>query len=133
MLANFETALHEPWRYRQLFWECGVLGQVLYLEAEAAGVRSTGIGCFFDDEMHGLLGIGDHRWQSLYHFTMGGAVDDPRLSTMPPYQFEPCTARYPPIADRDPLSYRCTPSTSFLLTRKGSVPSTTADMYAGSA
>jgi hypothetical protein len=46
MIAHFETALHEPWRYRHLFWECGVLGQVLYLEAEAAGVRSTGIGCF---------------------------------------------------------------------------------------
>jgi SagB-type dehydrogenase family enzyme len=89
MIAHFETALRTPWRYRHLFWECGVLGHVLYLEAEAAGVRSTGIGCFFDDEMHALLGIGDHRWQSLYHFTSGGAVDDPRLSTMPPYEFQP--------------------------------------------
>jgi hypothetical protein len=26
-----------------------VLGQLLYLEAEAAGVRATGIGCYFDD------------------------------------------------------------------------------------
>lgn len=65
MLAQFEAALHEPWRYRHLFWECGMLGQVLYLEAEAAGVRSTGIGCFFDDEMHALLGIKDSSWQSL--------------------------------------------------------------------
>jgi hypothetical protein len=40
MLAKFEVALQEPWRYRHLFWECGMLGQVLYLEAEAAGVRS---------------------------------------------------------------------------------------------
>ena len=52
-----------------------MLGQVLYLEAEAAGVRSTGIGCFFDDEMHALLGIHDYSWQSLYHFTVGGAID----------------------------------------------------------
>ncbi len=89
MLAKFEAALHEPWRYRHLFWECGMVGQVLYLEAEAAGVRSTGIGCFFDDEMHALLGINDHSWQSLYHFTVGGAVDDARLSTLPPYQFQP--------------------------------------------
>ena len=89
MLAKFEVALHEPWRYRQLFWECGMLGQVLYLEAEAAGVRSTGIGCFFDDEMHALLGINDYSWQSLYHFTMGGAIDDARLSTLPPYAFQP--------------------------------------------
>ena len=89
MLAKFEVALHEPWRYRHLFWECGMLGQVLYLEAEAAGVRSTGVGCFFDDEMHALLGINDHSWQSLYHFTMGGAIDDARLSTLPPYEFQP--------------------------------------------
>ncbi|MEP7072867.1 MAG: nitroreductase family protein, partial [Nitrosospira sp.] len=85
MLAQFEAALDEPWRYRHLFWECGMLGHVLYLEAEAAGIRATGIGCFFDDEMHALLGIEDHSWQSLYHFTVGSAVDDPRLSTLPPY------------------------------------------------
>jgi nitroreductase len=89
MLAHFEAASHEPWVYRNLYWECGMLGQVLYLEAEAAGVRATGIGCFFDDEMHALLGINGHAWQSLYHFTMGGAVDDHRLSTLPPYEFQP--------------------------------------------
>jgi SagB-type dehydrogenase family enzyme len=85
MLARFELALEEPWRYRQLFWECGMLGHALYLEAEAAGIRATGIGCYFDDEMHALLGIKDRVWQSLYHFTMGGPVDDRRLSTLPPY------------------------------------------------
>jgi hypothetical protein len=89
MVARFEAASHEPWLYRRLFWECGMLGHVLYLEAEAAGTRATGIGCFFDDEMHALLGIGDHSWQSLYHFTLGGAVDDTRLSTLPPYQVQP--------------------------------------------
>jgi len=89
MLAPVERASGEPWRYRRMFWECGMLGHALYLEAEAAGIRSTGIGCFFDDEMHDLLGIADHRWQSLYHFTTGGPVDDPRLSTLPPYPFQP--------------------------------------------
>ncbi len=89
MLAHFDAALNEPWRYRHLFWECGMLGHALYLEAEAAGVRATGIGCFFDDEMHELLGINGHSWQSLYHFTVGGAVDDTRLSTLPPYEFQP--------------------------------------------
>lgn len=85
MLAHFGSAMDEPWRYRHLFWECGMLGHVLYLEAEAAGIRATGIGCFFDDEMHALLGISDRTWQSLYHFTAGGAVEDPRLTTLPPY------------------------------------------------
>ncbi len=31
--------------YRNLFWEAGLVGQVLYLDAEAAGIRATGIGC----------------------------------------------------------------------------------------
>ena len=38
--------------YRNLFWEAGMVGQVLYLEAEEAGIRSTGIGCYFDDPVH---------------------------------------------------------------------------------
>ena len=71
--------------YPRLFWETGLIGQVLYLEAEAAGIRSTGIGCFFDDSVHEVLGIRDHSWQSLYHFAVGGPVDDPRLKTLAPY------------------------------------------------
>ena len=30
--------------YRRLFWEAWMVGQVLYLEPEEAGIRSTGIG-----------------------------------------------------------------------------------------
>ena len=87
MLAEFEPSLREqgPWFYPRLFWETGLIGQLLYLEAEAAGVRGTGIGCFFDDAMHRLLGIADRNWQSLYHFTVGGAVEDTRLKTLHPY------------------------------------------------
>jgi SagB-type dehydrogenase family enzyme len=88
MLAHYRVAEAEAWRYRALHRECGMLGQVLYLEAEAAGIRGTGIGCFFDDEMHALLGIRDAEWQSLYHFTAGGAVDDARLTTLPAYPAE---------------------------------------------
>jgi hypothetical protein len=62
-----------------------MIGQVLYLEAEAAGVRATGIGCYFDDAMHQLLGLRDDRLQSFYHFTTGGPVEDPRLTTLPAY------------------------------------------------
>ncbi len=87
MLAAFDAALEDagPAIYPRLYWECGLIGQLLYLEAEAAGLRATGIGCFFDDLMHELLGIRDRRWQSLYHFTVGGPVEDPRLQTIPPY------------------------------------------------
>jgi hypothetical protein len=57
--------------YRNLFWEAGMLGQVLYLEAEEAGIRSTGIGCYFDDPVHEAFGIASREWQSFYHFTVG--------------------------------------------------------------
>jgi SagB-type dehydrogenase family enzyme len=86
MLARFADNIDaEPWRYRRLFWECGLLGQILYLEAEAAGARGTGIGCFFDDAVHGVLGLMDNRWQSLYHFTVGEALEDARLQSLPAY------------------------------------------------
>ncbi len=89
MVADFAGTLAEegPWSYRRLFWEAGTAGQVLYLEATAADVSGTGIGCYFDDEMHRLLGLPLDRmeWQSLYHFTVGGGFEDPRVSTSPPY------------------------------------------------
>lgn len=86
MLADFEGLDAAPWRYRLRHWEAGLVGQVLYLEAEAAGLRGTGIGCFFDDAVHRLLGLAsDGRWQVVYHFTVGGAREDARLTTLPPY------------------------------------------------
>jgi len=90
MIARCESNLRErgDWFYRRLFWECGIIGQVLYLEAEAAGARGTGIGCFFDDPVHELLGLTGHEWQSLYHFSMGLPVDDGRLTTEPGYSWE---------------------------------------------
>ena len=51
-----------------------MLGQVLYLEAEAAGIRATGIGCFFDDPVHEIVAMKGLSLQSLYHFTIGGPV-----------------------------------------------------------
>lgn len=87
MLAEFEGTLRErgAWWYPRMFWEAGLLGQVLYLEAEAAGVRATGIGCFFDDPVHETIGVKELAMQSLYHFTIGGPVEDRRLQMLPPY------------------------------------------------
>ena len=87
MLADFDASLEAfgPSFYRHLFWETGMVGQVLYLEAEAAGARATGIGCFFDDPVHDVLGLRGHAFQSLYHFTVGMPVDDMRLTTEPGY------------------------------------------------
>ncbi|MDF0644487.1 MAG: SagB/ThcOx family dehydrogenase [Nitrospira sp.] len=87
MLAEFEGRLRKDgaWWYPRLFWESGLLGQVLYLEAEEAGVRATGIGCFFDDPVHEILAVKPMVLQSLYHFTVGGPIEDRRLLTLPPY------------------------------------------------
>jgi nitroreductase len=88
MLARFEPVLRERGAsaWRELFWESGMIGQALYLAAEAAGVRGTGIGCYFDDVLHRALGLTGHDWQSLYHFTIGAPVEDVRLRTSPPYE-----------------------------------------------
>lgn len=86
MLAPFGDRLEQdPSLYRRLFWECGMIGQVLYLEAEAAGLRGTGIGCYHDNQIHEYLEMEGKPFQSLYHFTIGHAVTDERLSTEPPY------------------------------------------------
>lgn len=87
MLTEFEAPLreHGAWYYPRLYWECGMVGQVLYLEAERLGLQGTGIGCFFDDAVHDLVGLKTREWQSLYHFTMGQPVVDPRLGSLPAY------------------------------------------------
>ena len=60
----------------------------LYLEAEAGGARATGIGCYYDDPVHEMLGLSGHEWQSLYHFSMGMPIEDTRLTTEPGYEWE---------------------------------------------
>lgn len=89
LLADFRPAIDgEPWRYRELLREAGLVGQVLYLEAEAAGLRGTGIGCYFDDPVHALLGLPDAppaRWQVVYHFSVGLPLTDERIASEAPY------------------------------------------------
>jgi SagB-type dehydrogenase family enzyme len=87
MIADYRDSLtrYGAAFYRNLFWEAGMVGQVLYLEAEEAGIRSTGIGCYFDDPVQEVFGIASRRWQSFYHFTVGGPVEDVRLTTLPAY------------------------------------------------
>ncbi|KAJ3682650.1 hypothetical protein LUZ60_015223 [Juncus effusus] len=87
MVARFERVLREKgaWMYPRLFWETGIIGQVLYLEAHAVGISATGIGCYFDDAVHEVLGLEGTEFQSLYHFTVGGPVVDKRIMSLPAY------------------------------------------------
>ena len=90
MIADYRDSLvaYGAAFYRNLFWEAGLVGQVLYLEAEEAVISATGIGCYFDDPVHEVFGISSRDWQSFYHFTVGGPVEDRRLTTLPAYHLE---------------------------------------------
>ncbi|MBK5971178.1 MULTISPECIES: SagB/ThcOx family dehydrogenase [Thiorhodovibrio] len=86
MLGDFEQGLAAGSRgYRRLMMEAGLIGQVFYLGAEACDRQGTGIGCFFDDALHELLGLHDRGFQVLYQFTVGKALVDTRIATEPPY------------------------------------------------
>ena len=87
MLCSFSEQLqvHGAHRYKELYWECGMIGQELYLESTSLGLSGTGIGCFLDDMMHGLLGLKNNTFQTLYHFTVGLGDVDSRIMTKPAY------------------------------------------------
>jgi len=85
MLARFDDFDAQPWCYRERFVEAGILGQVLYLEAEAGDLQGTGIGCYFDDLVHRTLGLDTTRFQDVYQFTVGQALLDTRLGSEPGY------------------------------------------------
>jgi SagB-type dehydrogenase family enzyme len=97
MIANmYDTVTtYGPASYKHLYWECGYIGHVMYLEAEAVGLRATGIGCFFDDPVAhtffeqmldpNLSDSVNKKYQSLYHFTVGGPIEDTRIQSLSPY------------------------------------------------
>ncbi|HRH81516.1 MAG TPA: hypothetical protein PLW81_10770 [Thiobacillaceae bacterium] len=84
--AEFDAPIAaNPAAYRHLHWEAGMLGHCATLEAEAAGWRGTGIGCFFDDADHEVLGLTDSRYQVIYHYAVGMPLEDSRITTLPAY------------------------------------------------
>jgi len=88
MLCEFDTLLADKgaWYYKYLYYECGQIGQQLYLDATANGYSATGIGCFLDDIIHQVMGFKSKQFQVLYNFTVGSAVLDSRLQTISPYK-----------------------------------------------
>jgi len=65
--------------YRHAHVEAGMVGQGLYLAATARGLDATGIGAFYDDDVHRWLGLVGRERQVVYHHSIGKAVVDPRL------------------------------------------------------
>ncbi|MGB6691358.1 MAG: SagB/ThcOx family dehydrogenase [Terracidiphilus sp.] len=66
--------------YRSVHFEAGAIGQLLYLAAESLGLGATGIGAFYDDEVHRHLALTPKQGQVVYHFAIGYPVPDPRMS-----------------------------------------------------
>lgn len=88
MLSEFEEPLNKfgSWIYPYLFWECGILGQLLYLEAEANGLKGCGIGCFFDEPLHEAIGLKGLEYQDLYHFVVGSPLQEIGARILPAYE-----------------------------------------------
>jgi SagB-type dehydrogenase family enzyme len=81
MIADIERAVraHGDRGYRYVHFEAGAIGQRLYLAAGALGFGATGIGAFFDDEVHSYLNLASGQGQVVYHFAIGYPVRDPRI------------------------------------------------------
>ena len=69
--------------YRYVFFEAGAIGHRLYLAAEALGLGATGIGAFYDEEVHRYLNLSPGQGQVVYHFAIGYPVPDFRLGVCP--------------------------------------------------
>lgn len=65
--------------YRYVHFEAGAIGHRLYLAAESQGLGATGIGAFYDEEVHRYLHVKPEQGQVVYHFAIGYPVTDPRL------------------------------------------------------
>jgi SagB-type dehydrogenase family enzyme len=66
--------------YRYVHFEAGAIGHRLYLAAEALGLGATGIGAFYDEEVHRYLHLTPEQGRVVYHFAIGYPVRDPRLN-----------------------------------------------------
>ncbi len=81
MIGNIERAVRANGDrgYRYVHLEAGAIGHRLYLAAEAFGLGATGIGAFYDDEVHDYLTLASGQGQVVYHFAIGYPVPDQRL------------------------------------------------------
>jgi SagB-type dehydrogenase family enzyme len=81
MIADLDGAAcaHGDRGYRYAHFEAGAIGQRLYLAAEAMGLRATGIGAFFDDEVNRYLDLTADEGQVIYHFAIGYPIPDLRI------------------------------------------------------
>ena len=77
---NRATRAYGDRGYRYVHFEAGAIGHRLYLAAEALGLGATGIGAFYDEEVHRYLNLTPEQGRVVYHFAIGYPVPDYRLS-----------------------------------------------------
>jgi SagB-type dehydrogenase family enzyme len=80
MVGDLERAVHAHGDrgYRYVHFEAGAIGHRIYLAAEALGLGATGIGAFYDVEVHRYLKLAPQQ-QVVYHFAIGYPVPDVRV------------------------------------------------------
>jgi len=81
MIGDLDRAAraHGDRGYRYVHFEAGAIGHRLYLAAEALGLGATGIGAFYDEEVHRHLNLAPEQGRVVYHFAIGYPVPDYRL------------------------------------------------------
>jgi len=81
-----KLALIDGHRYRRAFWEAGIIGHLLYLDATALGYGATGIGCHEDEPMRQYFVKKEKvQFSPLYHVAVGSPLKDRRIVNLPPY------------------------------------------------
>ena len=90
--AYIKSQAHDGWRLIPGRYDDGAFSGASLdrpaLQQLLADVRAGKIGVQGRPAIHEVFGISSRDWQSFYHFTVGGAVEDKRLTTLPAYKFE---------------------------------------------
>jgi len=77
MIIN-KNEIKKDYHYKLAMFEAGIIGQILYLEAEAKNIRGCGIGCFFDD-LVSIEILNNSDIFTLYGFSIGEPIIDERI------------------------------------------------------
>ncbi len=75
--------IKSDYHYKMAMFEAGMIGQILYLEAEAKNLRGCGIGCFFDDLIT-IEMLQNPNLLALYSFSIGEPIVDERIIPIKP-------------------------------------------------
>lgn len=87
-IAKLETTItQEPHLYNTLYHECGSIGQLLYLEAEACGLQATGLGCYVDPVSREIFSLQKSDYYPFYHLAIG-STDFQSIGWVQPFNYE---------------------------------------------